>query len=275
MKRFVLCEGPDDLNALRAIAQHLGWAQSIPATSAPGAGQERRVSLAAGDTQIDILVPSKKSGATGEGKSALARTVADALRMLPPQVGPGDESSVGLVAVVFDPDDATVPSFHAEVEKAVRVHATEWSFTGGASAGIWSAQRAVGEIVEVRAVHWRAPGGVVDGLPDQMNLERLLCAVLAAAYPQDVEHFERWLTEIREVSKAAGRKPGTWNAAIHVWLAAVYEKADDINAASRFLDQQRACKPHIERILAETGLLDDLRPLLGTPREESRAEAST
>jgi hypothetical protein len=25
------------------------------------------------------------------------------------------------------------------------------------------------------------------------------------------------------------------------------------------------CKPHIERILAETGLLTDLLPLLGTP----------
>lgn len=275
MKRLVLCEGPDDLNALRAIAQHLGWARPAAAATAAGAGQERRAILAAGDTRIEIRVPSKTGGATGEGKSALARMVADGLHMLPPQIGPGDESSVGLVGVVFDPDDATVPSFHAEVENAVRTHAREWVLAGIGAAGVWSARREAGELLEVRAVHWRAPGGVVDGLPDQMNLERLLCAVLVAAYPQDVEHIERWLTEIREVSKAAGRKPGTWKAAIHVWLAAVHEKADDINAASRFLHQQRECKPHIERILAETGLLDDLRPLLGTPREESRAEAST
>lgn len=53
--------------------------------------------------------------------------VADALRMLPPQVGPGDESSVGLVGVVFDPDDATVPSFHADVEQAVRANAIQWT----------------------------------------------------------------------------------------------------------------------------------------------------
>jgi hypothetical protein len=229
------------------------------------------VSLAAGDTRIDILVPSKTGGATGEGKSALARMVADALRMLPPQVGPGDESSVGLVGVVFDPDDATVASFHAEVENAVRTHAGNWTVAGSGAAGVWSAQREAGEVVEVRAVDWRAPGGVVAGLPDQMNLERLLCAVLAAAYPQDVEHIDRWLTQIREASKAAGRKPGTWKAAIHVWLAAVYEKADDINAASRLLHQQTECKPHIERILAETRLLDDLRPLLGAAASTGQA----
>ena len=67
-----------------------------------------------------------------------------------------------------------------------------------------------GELVEVRAVDWRAPGGVVDGLPDQMNLERLLCAVLAAAYPYDLAPIERWLAEISEARKAAKRKPATW-----------------------------------------------------------------
>jgi hypothetical protein len=76
MKRLIFCEGPDDLNALRAIAQHLRWAKPSSVKSAPGAGQERSARLLAGDIQIDVRVPSKTGGATGEGKSALARMVA-------------------------------------------------------------------------------------------------------------------------------------------------------------------------------------------------------
>jgi hypothetical protein len=265
MKRLIFCEGPDDLNALRAIAQHLKWASAPSAKAAPGAGQERSVRLQADDAQIDVRVPSKTGGATGEGKSALARMVASELHILPPQVGPQDESSVALIGVVFDPDEETVASFHAEVEKAVRAHASKWTLTGAGSPGVWSARREAGEVVEIRAVDWRAPGGVVDGLPDHMNLERLLCAVLALAYPSDLALIERWLAEVGEARKAAGRKPTGWKAAIHVWLAAVYQNADDLNAASRFLHQQSECKPHIEAILRETGLLDDLRYLLGTP----------
>jgi hypothetical protein len=43
------------------------------------------------------------------------------------------------------------------------------------------------------------------------------------------------------------------------------EGPDDLNAASRFLHQQSECKPHIEPILDQIGLLADLRPLLGPP----------
>lgn len=178
-------------------------------------------------------------------------------------MSPLDESSVAVLGVVFDPDEQDAPRFHAEVERAVRAHAARWTLAAAGAPGTWRAQREAGELVEIRAVHWRAPGGVVDGLPDHMNLERLLCAVLAEAYPTDVTSIERWLEEIGAARKAAGRRPSAWKAAIHV--AAVYEKADDINAASRFLHQQSECKPHIEPLLAKVGLLDDLRPLLGPP----------
>jgi hypothetical protein len=42
--RIILCEGPDDLNALRAVAQRLRWAQPAKATGS-GAGQERVLKL--------------------------------------------------------------------------------------------------------------------------------------------------------------------------------------------------------------------------------------
>jgi hypothetical protein len=69
--RFILCEGPDDIAALREIAQVLGWAKSLP-TLGPGAGQPRLAKLEAGDARITVSAPSKTIGATGEGKSALA-----------------------------------------------------------------------------------------------------------------------------------------------------------------------------------------------------------
>jgi hypothetical protein len=208
-------------------------------------------------------VPGRGRGDVGEGKSALARMTAQQLHDLAPQMGPPDESHVALIAVVFDPDADPVTGFHIEIERAVQAHAPAWTLTGGA--GTWRAERDVGEVVDVRAVHWRAPGGVLDGLPDHANLERLLCAVAARAYPDDLAHVDRWLTEIGARCRTAGRKPPRWKAAVHVWLAAVYEKADEENAAARFLHQQDECKPHIGGVLTETGLLDDLRQLLSPP----------
>jgi hypothetical protein len=211
---------------------------------------------------IEIGVPSKARGASGEGKSVLARSLAENLGALRPQVGAGDEGRVSLLAVVFDPDEEPAERFHGELAAAVKAHAPAWTLADGASPGTWRAEREAGEQVEIRAVHWRAPGGVLDGLPDHANLERLVCAVTAKAYPDDLAHVARWLTEINERRRDGGRKPASWKAAVHVWLAAVYDKVDVLNAASRFLHQQDECKAHVEGVLAEVGLVEELRPLL-------------
>jgi len=158
-----------------------------------------------------------------------------------------------------------VADFHAELEEAVREHATAWTLAVAGAPGVWVAERNLEDRVEVRAVDWRAPGGVLDGLPDEKNLERLLCAVLASAYPEEAPKVERWLTEIGEARAQArpALKSATWKAAIHVWLALIYEKVDEINAATRVLHQQDRCKSHVEPILEQVGLLRDLLPLLG------------
>lgn len=260
-KRFILCEGPDDMNALRAVGLIMGWAEPATTATGVGAGQERAMLLKAAAVTISVSVPSKNRGATGEGKSALARSLADNLAALPPRPDPNDESSVSLLSVVFDPDDEPASHFHVQLERAIREHAREWTLDEASSPGVWRAHRSAEEI-DIRAVHWRAPGEELAGLPDHANLERLLCAVLAKAYPEDKKLVAGWLTQIRKRQQSVGRKLVGWKGAIHVWLATVYEKADDINAAARILHQQKECKLHVEPALIETGLLDDLRPLL-------------
>lgn len=262
-RRVIFCEGPDDLNALRAIAQCLDWAKPVRSGPGAGAGQQRKIELDAGGERVEIIVPSKSRDATGEGKSALARAVATTLIGLPPQAGERDEDRVSVVAAVFDPDEGQPGDFHAELLRALRDHADTWTVADASAPGMWRATRDAGEWVDVRAVHWRATGEPLDGLPDHSNLDRLLCAVAAKAYPDDVAHAARWLGEINQRRHDMRRKPATWKAAVHVWLAAVYDKADELNAASRLLHQQPECRPHVEGLLAAVGLVDALRPLLG------------
>jgi hypothetical protein len=45
----------------------------------------------------------------------------------------------------------------------------------------------------------------------------------------------------------------------------VEEKASETNAATRFLHQNRACKPHVRVALGEVGLIKALASLLRSP----------
>ena len=125
----------------------------------------------------------------------------------------------------------------------------------------WTARREEGEELSLCAIPWRAPGPVVDGLPDNQNIERLLCAVAARAYPTEASIVERWLTKIQSVRNKAPK----WKAALHLWCALVDEGASETNAAARFLHDNRALKPYVQQTLEEVKLWNDLRPLLGPP----------
>lgn len=247
--RHILCEGPDDLTALRAIAMHAFGAQidRQPAQRAAGAGGEaRKETLRTANTRVEVI-------AGRSGKSALPKEIAADLAQLPPQIEPQGEATVDIIAVVFDPDGDPEASFHREIEKNIAAHANHWTLVPQ-SPGAWTATREAGEIVELVAIPWRAPGGVVDGLPDLRNLERVLCEVLARTFLPEAAIVERWLTEIQS------RKPG-WKAAVHLWCALVEEKASETNIAARVLHQNAACKPHALAVLRDAGLLTDLEPL--------------
>jgi hypothetical protein len=247
--RHILCEGPDDLTALRAIAMHAFGAQIDKQNARRGAGaggEARKEALLTATARVEVI-------AGRSGKSALPKEIAADLAQLPPQIEPQGEATVDKIAVVFDPDGDPEAAFHREIEKNVAAQAQGWTLAPK-SPGAWTATREPGEVVEVVAIPWRAPGGVVDGLPDFRNLERVLCEVLARAYQTEAEIVERWLTEIQS------RKPG-WKAAVHLWCALVEEKASEGNIAARVLHQNSACKPHALAVLREAGLLADLEPL--------------
>jgi hypothetical protein len=247
--RHVLCEGPDDLTALREIALYAFGAQIERAPAQVSAGGEaRQAILRTGNTKTMIIVGRG-------GKTRLPVELAADLAQLPPQMSPQDEAAVEMIAVVFDPDGDPEETFHKEIEAKVADAAPGWSLSPE-GAGAWIATRGAGERVGVRAIPWRAPGGVVDGLADHRNLERVLCAVLVRAYPGEAQIVGRWLTEIH----AQGRAPG-WKAALHLWCALVKESANELNAAAQFLRQDKACKPHSLDVLREVGLLADLQPL--------------
>lgn len=245
--RYILCEGPDDLTALREIAIHAFGAQIDRQGAQRGAGaggEARKALLCTASNRIEIV-------AGRSGKSALPKEIAAYLAQLPPQIEPQGEVTVDLVAVVFDPDGDPEASFHRDIERATM--ATGWTLTPKSS-GAWTATRQPDEVIGLRAIPWRASGDVIGGLPDFRNLERVLCAVLARAYQPEAQIVERWLTEIR------ARSPG-WKAALHLWCALVEEKATELNVAARVLHQNTACRPHALDVLREAGLLTDLEPL--------------
>jgi hypothetical protein len=253
MRRIILCEGPDDLAALRELGIFLYGGKALKiGPSSGGAGEERKVRLQAGTAVIDlVLVPNK------DGKTGLPKGLAEQLHAVPP-IGPQpDEGDVALLATVFDPDSSSEAEFHGQIQQAIAGGAPAWTLNIERE-GVWSAHRG-SETLTVHCVAWRGPGPVVDALPDHQNIERLLCAIAARAYPQEATLVERWTGEITTLRKPKAQR---WKVALHLWCALVCDKASEHSAAARFLHQDATCKPHVETTLGEVGLVEALRPLL-------------
>ncbi|HEY3352325.1 MAG TPA: hypothetical protein VGQ83_03685 [Polyangia bacterium] len=250
MRRIVLCEGPGDVAALREIALWVFHAEAQKRNAAAGAaGEEKRQLVRNGAALIELI-------AVANGKSGLGPTLVTTLKSLPPGNRPDDEAAVESVSVIFDPDTQSPGLFCAELSAAVAANASDWTLAG--EPGTWVAHRAADEQVTIRAIHWRAPGAVVDGLPDTQTLERLLCFVAAQAYPEEALIVERWLGDLTTL----GRKVG-WKAALHLWCGLVEEKASETNAAAKFLHQNRTCAPLVRPIIEQVSLFNDLTPVLG------------
>lgn len=252
-RREILCEGPEDLAALREVAGRCFGATPLPADrQAGGAGADRRVDLCVAGVHVLRLT------AVRNAKSALPHAAATQLATLPPIEGDRTSSRLTALGVLFDPDGDAERVFHAEMNGAFAKEAKDWSFqtleVGARGGAAWIARRAAGERVLVRALAWRADGEVLDGLRDEQNMERVMCRILADAYPADVELVAGWLAEITRRRRAVPR----WKAAVHLWSALVDEKATEHTAPARFFGQHDACRPCVQPVLDRVGLLREI-----------------
>jgi hypothetical protein len=249
MRRVVLCEGPEDITAIREIAILLFEAKTTSTQTPGAAGQPRKLSLNIQGCDVEITAGRRgKSGLPEELATKLLGLSVDNLGSAP--------NALQQITVLFDPDEEPRHRMYARLEEQIAAEAKSWKLEG--QPGDWIARRNASETVVVRAVHWRSPGSVVDGLPDYQNLERLICYVAAKAYPQEAKMVERWLGEI----SAADKEP-CWKAALHLWCALVEHKADERNAAARFLHQNDTCRPHVREAIQEVSLFRDLSQALG------------
>ena len=175
MKRVVLCEGPSDITALREIAISLFGAKVLrnPPSAGPG-GVSRKLLLAIQANEVEIT-------AVERAKSGLPEALATQLLGLPVEDRATDPNALERITVLFDPDDESPEKMYARLAAQVSAEAKAWKLEG--KPGDWVARRDASESVALRAVPWRSPGDVVDGLPDYQNLERLICHIAASAYP--------------------------------------------------------------------------------------------
>jgi hypothetical protein len=248
--RLVLCEGPDDLAALRQIATQEFQAVSIKTARGSGAGLAREAVLQTpGGIRVRILGK--------EGKSSLPELAAAELNGLPAQGAEPAELRLSQIAIVYDPDGQTETAFKDEVAKALKDGASAWTIE--ATAGGFLAKRNADEVIDIRLSAWKGPGPVFDGLADLQSLERLICAVAAQAYPEEAKTVVKWLDEIATQKG----KPPKWKGAVHLWCAIIEPAAGEETAPVRFLGQNKACRPFVRPSLQAVALVECLKPILG------------
>jgi hypothetical protein len=253
MRRLFICEGPDDLAALRELFILIYEATVIKTGKPlPAAGEARSQMLRVKDQEIELI-------ASPGAKSGLGDMAALLLEGAPRGDWTTDPAAIKWVCVVYDPDEQDENAYCAELSAAIERRARSWNVRQ-VSTGEWTAERGPFERVLIRAIPWRGPGPVADSLADKQSLDRLLCAVAARAFPDDALMVNKWLMELNTL----GKNPG-WKAALHLWCALVEEKASELNAPVRFLHQNPTCKPHVRGIVEEVSLLNDLTSLLGAP----------
>lgn len=235
-QRLVLVEGPDDVAALCELSARL-FACSPEGRSASGAPRVERdvVRVTPGRVRVQLR-------AALNAKDGIPKALVAAFGSFGPQIE-SDEACIDRVAFLYDPDGdrpgAFVDRVHAELQ-TLQTGTTPWKVTREPGGESWTLERASEAPVSLRGIAWTADGPVPGGLDDLHNLERLLCRVMGAAYPDQEPRVVAWLTEIRAARVSLGLKAPKWKAAVLLWAALVDEAATgDAGIASRFLGQHK------------------------------------
>jgi len=224
----LVCEGPDDFAAIRAIFRH--WEmQEQPSGASPGS---KNATWHGEGVRVRLLV--------AEGKEDLAhRMTMISLAGVRPT----------LVGISFDPDDTSRARerefFSVDARKQRK---GDFSFVEGGD-GLWKENKR--DVVVVFGA-WREPTGFLkDALPDgHHSLERV---ILSGLWPVLDEAEQRWLE--RAMSEVGDLRPNPkhrWKQAFHLANTLLEPTVGGPAFVDRLLQQSRTKHACLQALLAST-----------------------
>lgn len=195
--RYVVCEGPDDLGALRALVRDL-----LPDCRLEGSKYKRKIVISTGPVQLEFVA------ADGAKSDLAARTLELA------EGGSGNRPDA--IGVIFDPDaDRPERELAFFTKDYNRLSQTEQRGSklketkGGFLVTI------NGRDVRILAAPWRSLQPTrFDDLPNEHDLERVLISGILDAYGDDelVDWALESTTKLRELVEGHG-----WKRAFRIW----------------------------------------------------------
>lgn len=250
MKRVVIAEGPEDLEALHEIGRRFFAAEGGP--------QKPGMTVLSSPTGHLIELRHVKKGQ--EGDSNVGRLVGIELGGLPAQV-PDDPTNCQLLVAVLDPDEHSSAARRRQVADAIKQFGRGWSLDE--STAPWTATRVQGQLTEtvrILVLCWELREEILDGLPDEQNLERVLDGVARRTHPEAARDIAAWLETTSRLRD--GAKP-TWKACMHAWASVLTPKHEPERPAiaRRFFGQDKALRLAAEQVIDATGLRTTLAPL--------------
>lgn len=250
----IFTEGPDDVAALSEIL--FRWHNAaVDRSVSPSTARER-------EHRLRLLTADKSAVRGTVAITALGKRdgLDDAL-MTFLRTRPIDATLRDRAAVVYDPDERATSDVEDALDTRLRSLETEWMIERNGPA--WTLTRKeLPQTIHVRTIAWTHPGAVLGGLPDRQNLERVLCAISARAWPAGDAVVAQWLQAIREfrANNGVARAP-TWKAAVHLWCALVDDAATEAAAVKRFLGQNPSALPFVRETLDEARIVTSLEAL--------------
>jgi hypothetical protein len=257
-RHVVLCEGPDDISALRAIARKhfIKGTTSTPARP-PAAGFERHVKIPVSDA---LAVELK----TVSGKSDLAKNAALIIRDLPPRRDINEPDLIEQIVLVYDPDAQSLEDFEKESVTTLERDASDWVWTAREGiAHAWLGAREDELPIELRMFAWTSTQRTLDGLNDEHNLERLVCQIFSLTYA-DNKHEEELIVPTLSAIHQRMNKPPMWKSAVHLWCALLGPRWNEVTVCDQAFQQHPQLKKVSEEVLKSLGLFEQLEAVFSS-----------
>ena len=206
---YLLCEGPEDLAALReTLKGRFGFLKMT------GDNLPRREQWSRGDLTLELVAVEGKAQVV---QKAVTITLADSAH-----------DPIVRFGLSFDPNGQAEEKWRSWLEEALRdlsLSRTGWDYTA----------RPAGRVpLEVHPIPWSWTGSPRYGLDDSHCLERIAVDVLATESSLQHERVARWMDELR----AGAGVPPTWKTAARLWNALVLPEVSGAGFYSKVFGQR-------------------------------------